>query len=125
MADADSAGRAMQGIFMPIFSQLDPSIPMICPHGRGRAISRTDLNEHHNVLWEIVLDATGQIWTYPNPLVRVQANVTAESECEWSVDADGNVVDRVTRRVLYRDGRDAYSRPVSSDAAIASRISGG
>jgi hypothetical protein len=67
---------------MQRFLRLDPSIPVV--YGRlvdgeirqykGRAIVMIDYSEDQHILWTIVDDATGQIWTIRNAMVRVQGN---------------------------------------------------
>ncbi len=58
------------------FTQLNPTIPMICPKGKGYAIGVIDYSEEHHLMWIIALDSTGEIWTYSNPEVRIQNNIT-------------------------------------------------
>jgi len=56
--------------------QLNPSIPMSCPKGNGRAIAVIDYSEEDHLIWVIALDDTGEIWSYQNPFVRMQQNIT-------------------------------------------------
>lgn len=58
------------------FTQLDPQIPMSCPKGEGYAIGMIDYSQDHDLLWIIVLNATGEIWTYRNSEVRAVKNIT-------------------------------------------------
>ena len=63
----------------PLMMRLDPSIPLECPKGAGRAILVQDMGEEHDMLWTIIIDRgpnTGQIWTYRNRDVRSRENVT-------------------------------------------------
>lgn len=64
------------------YIRLDPSIPMVCPKGRGRAIMMIDASEDHHIFWVIVLDDSGQIWTCANPEVRVQANWSLRTKAD-------------------------------------------
>ena len=57
------------------FSQLNPPIPMIVDgKGKGIAFGMIDYGPEHNLLWITAIDATGEIWCAPNPMVRMQAN---------------------------------------------------
>lgn len=56
--------------------QLSPSIPMMTPKGSAVAIAVLDYSEEHHLFWVCAIDATGEIWTYPNPEVRMQKNIS-------------------------------------------------
>ena len=56
--------------------QLNPSVPVLTPKGKGRAIVLIDYGEDHHLMWVCAIDDTGEIWTYRNPEVRVHANTT-------------------------------------------------
>lgn len=56
--------------------QLKPSIPLDTPKGPGLAILVNALSEEHNLLWTVIIDATGEIWTFENPFVRATKNIT-------------------------------------------------
>lgn len=56
--------------------QLNPMIPMSTPKGNGYAIAMIDYSQEHNISWVIAIDSTGEIWTYSNPEVRMQKNIT-------------------------------------------------
>jgi hypothetical protein len=56
--------------------QLNPTIPMTCPAGAGHAIALLDYSQEHHLIWVIAIDETGEIWSYPNPKVRMQHNIT-------------------------------------------------
>lgn len=64
------------------FTELRAHIPMATPKGTGRAIAVIDYGPHENLHWIVVLDATGQIWTCPNPEVRVLENWTLRQGSE-------------------------------------------
>lgn len=59
-----------------MITQLNPSIPMSCPKGDGFAIAVIDYSEEHHLFWIIAITATGEIWTYANPQVRMQNNIS-------------------------------------------------
>jgi hypothetical protein len=56
--------------------QLKPTIPLDTPKGSGLAIFVNDLSEEHNLLWTVIIDKTGEIWTFENPQVRGTKNIT-------------------------------------------------
>lgn len=59
------------------FTQLDPPIPLeVVDKGKGFAIGMIDYGPEHNLIWVTAIDATGEIWCAPNPLVRMQQNWT-------------------------------------------------
>ncbi len=56
--------------------QLKPTIPLITPKGTGKAILVIDYGEEHHLLWTVLIDETGEIWTFKNPEVKAQNNIT-------------------------------------------------
>ena len=59
------------------FQQLNPPIPLeVIGRGKGQAIAVIDYGPEHNLIWVTAIDATGEIWCAPNPIVRMQANWT-------------------------------------------------
>lgn len=56
--------------------QLNPTIPLKTPKGKGQALALIDYGSEHNLLWVTAIDDTGEIWTFPNPEVRAQKNIT-------------------------------------------------
>ena len=62
--------------------QLNPPIPMTCPKGLGYAWLVIDYGIEENLMWVIALNETGEIWTYPNPVVRAQKNITLDRKLE-------------------------------------------
>jgi hypothetical protein len=59
-----------------MFTQLAPPIAMTCPKGEGYAIGIIDYSQEHHLVWVIAIDATGEIWSFSNPHVRMQQNIT-------------------------------------------------
>jgi hypothetical protein len=57
------------------FTQLNPTIPMVSPKGKGYAIGVIDYSTEHHICWVVAQDS-GEIWTWQNPEVRLQSNVT-------------------------------------------------
>ncbi|MDO9335480.1 MAG: hypothetical protein Q7T61_03700 [Caulobacter sp.] len=59
------------------FTQLDPSLPVTVEgKGKGYAFAVIDYGQEHHLIWVVALDDTGEIWSAPNPKVRVTANWT-------------------------------------------------
>ena len=58
--------------------QLNPPIPMLTPKGKGLAWLVTDYGIEHNLQWTVAIHETGEIWTFQNPEVRADKNITME-----------------------------------------------
>jgi hypothetical protein len=56
--------------------QLNPPIPLSTPKGPGVAWFVIDYGIEHNLQWVVAIDSTGEIWTFQNPEVRAQKNIT-------------------------------------------------
>ena len=56
--------------------QLDPTIPLETPKGPAKAHFLIDYGQEHHLLWVCFQDATGECWTWPNPQVRLQENIS-------------------------------------------------
>jgi hypothetical protein len=56
--------------------QLCPTIPLETPLGPGQAIMVIDYSSEHHLVWTVIIDSTGEIWSFPNPKVRGQKNIT-------------------------------------------------
>lgn len=46
------------------------------PKGPGLAHLVIDYGPEHDLIWVVFLDSNGECWSYPNPQVRAQKNVT-------------------------------------------------
>ena len=60
--------------------QLNPPIPMKTPKGDGMAMFLTNYGLEVNLIWTVIIDGTGEIWEFQNPLVRAQENITMRRE---------------------------------------------
>lgn len=69
-----------------MFTQLHPQLPLSTPRGTGQAVGVIDYSEEHDLMWVVVQDKTGEIWTYRNAEVRGIANTTMgrvlKQECD-------------------------------------------
>ena len=59
-----------------MFTRLEPPIPMNTVKGDGYAFAVIDYGFEADLLWVVALDAGGEIWTVPNPDVRMRQNWT-------------------------------------------------
>ena len=57
------------------FTQLDPPLPMtVQDKGDGYAVAVIDYGQEFDLLWVVAMNDSGEIWSAPNPKVRMQAN---------------------------------------------------
>ena len=57
------------------FTQLDPPLPMtVLDKGDGYAVAVIDYGQEFDLLWVVALNDSGEIWSAPNPKVRMQPN---------------------------------------------------
>jgi hypothetical protein len=57
------------------FTQLDPPIPLtVLEKGDGFAVGVIDYGQEFDLLWVVALNDSGEIWSAPNPQVRMQGN---------------------------------------------------
>lgn len=74
-----------------MITQLNPPIPLDTPKGKALAHFVIDYGPEHNLMWVTFVDATGECWTWPNPKVRAQKNITMGRKSEGMViDAPGS-----------------------------------
>ena len=77
-----------------MLTQLNPPLPVVTPKGRGLAHLVIDYGIEHHLMWVCFLDQGGECWTFPNPQVRLQTNVTAgrtaDTPAPLSAERDGD-----------------------------------
>lgn len=56
--------------------QLNPAIPVTTPRGPGQAHFLIDYSPEHDLCWVVFLDESGECWTFRNPEIRAQKNLT-------------------------------------------------
>lgn len=56
--------------------QLNPSIPVETPKGKGQATLLIDYGPEHDLYWVTFLDEGGECWTFGNRDIRAQTNLT-------------------------------------------------
>lgn len=58
-----------------MLTQLNPTIPVVVKdRGHGYAVAVIDYSQEHHLLWIVAMDLTGEVWTVPNPDIRMQFN---------------------------------------------------
>ncbi len=60
--------------------QLNPTIPVETPKGKGYALFVIDYSSEHHIIWIVALDATREVWGFSNPEIKVQSNYTMRKE---------------------------------------------
>jgi hypothetical protein len=63
-----------------MLTQLIPTVPLITPKGTGLAILVKDDGPEHHLIWVVIQDDTGEIWSWENPDVRATRNTTYQRE---------------------------------------------
>lgn len=56
--------------------QLNPSIPIESPKGKGQAVMIIDYGPEFDLFWVVFDDATHECWTFNNKDIRAQTNIT-------------------------------------------------
>jgi hypothetical protein len=56
--------------------QLNPAIPVTTPKGSALAHFLIDYGQESHLYWVCFQDDTGECWTYANPEVRAQKNIS-------------------------------------------------
>jgi hypothetical protein len=56
--------------------QLDPTIPMETPKGPAKAHFLIDYGQEHHLIWVCFRNDTGECWTWSNPQIKIEENVT-------------------------------------------------
>ena len=56
--------------------QLNPPIPVITLKGKGWAHVLIDYGPESDLMWVVFQDLTGECWTWRNPDIRAQENIT-------------------------------------------------
>lgn len=59
-----------------MLTQLNPPIPLVTPKGSGLAWFIIDYGIEHHLMWVVAIDETGEIWTFKNPDIRADKNIT-------------------------------------------------
>jgi hypothetical protein len=57
--------------------RLDPPIPLDTPRGEGWAYLVIDYSQDHDLHWVCFLKDSGECWTWRNPDIKLQKNITS------------------------------------------------
>lgn len=58
--------------------QLNPTIPVITPKGKGYAHFLIDYSQEHDLYWVCFINDTGECWTYSNKEIKADQNITMD-----------------------------------------------
>lgn len=58
--------------------QLNPPLPMMTPKGAGYAHFLIDYSPEMHLYWVVFITATGEVWTYANPHIRAEKNISLD-----------------------------------------------
>lgn len=56
--------------------QLNPTIPLITPKGKGFAYLVIDYSQDHDLMWVVFINESGECWTFKNSEVRIVDNLS-------------------------------------------------
>lgn len=56
--------------------QLNPTIPLITPKGKGFAHLLIDYSQEHDLMWVVFINESGECWTFKNSEVRIVDNLS-------------------------------------------------
>lgn len=90
-----------------VMLQLNPPLPMTTPKGKGLAHVVIDYGPEHNLFWTVFITegkAAGEIWTYGNPEVRAEANITLGREVDTNPVYVGGVLNTTTKKFECKFG---------------------
>ena len=57
-------------------TQLNPPLPLNTPKGPALAHMVVDYGPEHSLIWVCFQDDTGECWSWANPEIRAQKNIT-------------------------------------------------
>ena len=60
--------------------QLNPTIPMDTPKGKGYAHFLIDYSQEHDLCWVVFINDTKECWTFKNSMIRIEDNATLTNE---------------------------------------------
>jgi len=75
--------------------QLNPSIPVITPKGKGEAIGWIDYSAEYHLLWIVFLDESGESWIFKNGEIRACENPTLGRHKISEIKSDPFNVDEI------------------------------
>lgn len=69
--------------------QLNPPLWLSTPKGVGLCHVLIDYGAEHDLLWVVAQDDTGEIWTWPNPQVRLIPNLSLDARRDGAQRVEG------------------------------------
>lgn len=69
-----------------MIKRINPPLPLDTPKGPAYAHFLIDRGQESHIHWICFLDETGECWTFENPDIRLQSNLTmarTKKEHEW------------------------------------------
>jgi hypothetical protein len=61
--------------------QLNPPLPLSTPKGNGLCHFLIDYGPESYLYWVVFIDETGECWTYANPEIKAQKNISLNRLC--------------------------------------------
>ena len=65
-----------------MITQLNPTIPLTTPQGKGFAHLVIDYSQEHDLLWVVFLDDGGECWTFKNSEIKIVENFSLGRDYE-------------------------------------------
>ena len=65
-----------------MITQLNPTIPLTTPKGKGFAHLVIDYSQEHDLLWVVFLDDGGECWTFKNSEIKIVENFSLGRDYE-------------------------------------------
>lgn len=59
-----------------MLTQLNPPLPLTTPKGDAVAHALIDYGPEHDLIWVCFQNETGECWSWRNPEIRAQSNIT-------------------------------------------------
>lgn len=59
-----------------MITQLNPPLPLETPKGKAYAHFVIDYGLEYDLIWVCFLDENGECWSFENPEIRIQKNLT-------------------------------------------------
>ena len=102
--------------------QLNPQIPLNTPKGPGRAVMVIDYSADEHLLWVVFLDESGECWTFANPEVRAQKNISLGRVAPNPFQARKPEAPKVSRLFPEMRGSTPVQVPAEAQAQAQERI---
>lgn len=71
--------------------QLNSYVPLITPKGKAMAHFLINPGMEYHLQWVCFIDETGECWTFQNPDIRLQNNITMNRISDIDVGSNGSM----------------------------------